>query len=145
MIKKYIQMIIDNGKPEDMQELSDMLEEVIYYLKETNKNKYQKYKNKLIGMAYDYKFDEELAKHIVDNMSSGEIWDMNTIRSVMKNYNVNEDYCEFYLVMNSLANDYGEIISTDDVETYIRLAKAFIHDPDAKEHKTWWYFMNIPK
>ena len=145
MIKKYIQMIVDNGKQEDMEELSDMLEEVIYYIKENNKTKYDKYKNKLIGMAYNYKFDEELARKIVENMSNGEIWSMDTIKSVMKSYNVNEDYCEFYLVMNSLINDYGEIIPSDDVETYIKMAKAFIHDSDAKENKVWIYFMNIPK
>lgn len=145
MLKKYIQMIIDNGKPEDMEKLSDMLEEVIYYLKETNRAKYDKYKTKLMGMAYDYRFTEEFAKDIVDKMTKGEIWDMNTVKAVMKNYNVNEDYCEFYIVLNSLANDYGDIISTEDVETYIKMAKAFIDDPDAKEHKVWIYFTKIPK
>lgn len=145
MIKKYIRMIVDNGKSEDMEELSDMLEEIIYYIKENDKPKYDKYKIKLMGMAYEYKFNEELAKHIVDNMSNGEIWDIDTIKSVMKNYNVNEDYCEFYIVMNSLASDYGQIISIDDVETYIKMAQAFIHDSDAKDNKVWWYFTNIPK
>ena len=145
MIKKYIQMIVDNGKPEDMEVLSDMLEEIIYYVKETDKPKYDKYKTKLMGMAYDYKFDEEFAKHIVDEMSNGEIWDMEIIKTVMKNYNVNERDCDFYIVMNSLANDYGDIIPIEDVETYIKMAKAFINDPDAKENKLWIYFTNIPK
>ena len=144
MIKKYIKMIVENGKKEDMEELSDMLEEVIYYIKETDKNKYEHYKYKLIGMAYDYHFNEELAKKIVDNMSEGELWDIATIETVMKNYNVNEDVYEFYVVMNSLANDYGNVISIDNVELYVNLAKAFINDKDAKEHKVWIYFMNIP-
>ena len=47
--------------------------------------------------------------------------------------------------MNSMANDYGEIISTEDVDTYVKLSEAFINDEDAVEHKVWKYFTKIAK
>lgn len=46
-----------------------------------------------------------------------------------------------YVVMNSLANDYGEIIPLDDTDMYIELADAWIKDVDAADNKTWWYFV----
>ena len=68
MIKKYIEKIVDNGKQEDMEKLSNILEEMIYCLKDYDYSKYKKYKNKLMGIAYEYKFDEEMAQEIVENM-----------------------------------------------------------------------------
>lgn len=146
MIKKYIEKIVDNGKQEDMDELSNMLEEVIYYLKENNYPRYKKYKNKLMGMAYDYKFDEEMAHEIVEYMKPlGEYWNMDTINQVKEKYGIKEDLYCVYVVMNAMANDYGDIISLDDVETYVKLTEAFINDEDAVEHKVWKYFTKLMK
>ena len=47
-----------------------------------------------------------------------------------------------YIVMNSLYNDYGNIINKDDVNTYIRLAHAWLDDEDGKNNKVWWYFVD---
>ena len=77
MIKKYIEMIVNNGKQEDMECLSDMLSDVIYIIKDEHYDIYKKYKNKLKGMAYNYQIDEEMAKEIVEDMKPlGEYWDM---------------------------------------------------------------------
>lgn len=46
-----------------------------------------------------------------------------------------------YVVMNSLANDYQDIISLEDAETYIKMAHAWLDDVDQKEHKLWKYFV----
>ena len=146
MIKKYIDKIVDNGKQEDMEKLSYILEEVMYDLKESNYSKYKKYKNKLMGMAYDYKFDEDMSHSIVEDMKPlGEYWNLETISQVKTKYNLMEDVYELYVVMNAMANDYGEIISLDDVETYIKMSEAFINDEDAVEHKVWKYFTKLVK
>lgn len=146
MIRKYIEKIGDNKNIEDMEKLGDMLCDVLYKLKEYNKDDYDKYKNKLKGMAYNYEFDEEMALDIVKDMKPlGEHWNLETTTSVKDQYGVDINKYDFYVVMNSLANDYGEIISTDDVETYVRMTKAFVEDQDAKKHKVWKYFMTIPK
>ena len=47
--------------------------------------------------------------------------------------------------MNAMANDYNQVISLDDVETYVKMSEAFINDEDAKEHKVWRYFTKIVK
>ena len=143
-IKKYIEMIVDNGKKEDMECLSDMLSEVIYMLKDDHYDKYEKYKTKLYGMAYGYKFDEDMAKEIVEDMKPlGEYWDMKTTKSVREQYNINIDDYTFYVVMNSLANDYQDAIKLEEVETYVKMAYAFINDEDAIKDKVWKYFTII--
>lgn len=146
MIKKYIDKIVENGKAEDMEKLSHILEDVLYCLKDYDYSKYKKYKNKLMGLAYDYKFDEEMAHEIVENMHPlGEYWDLDTINQVKAKYDLKEDLYCLYVVMNSMANDYGEVISTEDVDTYVKLTGAFINDEDAVEHKVWKYFTKIAK
>lgn len=146
MIKKYIDKIGENRNIEDMNKLGDILSNAIYDIKEYDYTKYKKYKNKLMGMAYNYKFDEEMAQEIVKNMQPlGEYWDINTINQVKNKYNINTDLYEFYVVMNAMANDYGEIINKDDVDTYVKLSLAFINDEDAVEHKVWKYFTKLVK
>ena len=139
MIKLYIDKIVENGKREDMDCLSDMLIDLLYDLKERNYTEFKKYKNKLKGMAYDYKIDEDLAIEIVSNMTPlGEYWDIDTIRSVVGNI---DNIYDVYVVMNSLANDYKDVISLDDVDKYVGMTKAWIMDEDAPENKVWWYFV----
>lgn len=102
-MKKYLDMIVNNGKPEDMDCLGDML---ITLIEESEHSK--KYKNKIIGMAYNYNIPSEMAEEIVEDMEPrGEVWSKDTIISVVGNItNIND----VYVVMNSLANDYGDII-----------------------------------
>ena len=139
-IKKYIAMIVENGDQEQMECLSDMLSDVIYTLKDDHYEKYEKYKNKLYGMAYNYEIDEEMALEIVNNMEPvGELWNMETIKSV-----IGEDkhrLCDMYVVMNSLYNDYKDIIDKENVKVYIDMAHAWIDDVDGHKHKVWWYFV----
>ena len=143
-IRNYIEMIVSNGKKEDMECLSNMLSDLIYDYKETNHEKYEKYKNKLYGMAYNYTFNEDMAKELVENMKPlGEYWDMKTTTMVKNQYAINVDDYTFYVVMNSLANDYHDAISTDEVETYAKMAYDFVYDEDARENKVWKYFTSM--
>ena len=139
-MKEYLQMIVNNGKQEDMDCLGDILIESLYDMKETNYMKFKKYKNKIKGMAYNYKVDKELAKEIVEDMKPlGEYWNMETIASVIGNDTHRLE--DMYVVMNSLANDYQNVVSLDDAETYVKMAHAWLDDVDAKENKVWWYFV----
>ena len=140
MIKKYIEKIVQDGKQQDMEELSEVLEDTMYKLKEYDYDCYIKYKNKLKGMAYDYKIDEELAHEIVEKMKPlGEYWDIETIASVVGNDKHGVE--NMYVVMNSLANDYQNIISLEDAETYVNMAHAWLDDIDGHNNKIWWYFV----
>lgn len=139
MIKLYIDKIVENGKQEDMDCLSDILIDLLYDLKERNYTEFKKYKNKLKGMAYDYKIDEDLAIEIVSNMTPlGEYWNVETIKSVVGNI---ESIYDVYVVMNSLANDYKDVINLDEVDKYVAMTKAWLMDEDAPENKVWWYFV----
>ena len=145
-IKEYIEKIVENGKPEDMKELSDMLDEAIIKVKITEPECYKKYKMKLMGMAYGYKFDKDMAEEIVESMRPlSQYWDIETTSKVRKDYGINADDCDFYIVMNSLVNDYYKIIDKTDVETYAKMANAFINDEDAIKNKVWVYYTRIPK
>ena len=141
-----LEVIINKGKTEDMYKLNDMLDELICDLKEKQPKLYKEYKMKLMGMAYDYKFDEDMAIEIVNNMKPlGEYWDYETTSKVKRDYDINATDCDFYVVMNSLVNDYNKIIDKEDAETYVKMANAFINDDDAKKDKIWIYFTKIPK
>lgn len=54
------------------------------------------------------------------------------------------DY-DFYIVMNSMINDYNEVIDKDDIETYVKMSNAFINDEDAVKNKVWKYYTTIVK
>lgn len=136
----YIDKIVANGKQEDMECLKDIFANVMSELKETNPNKYKAYKIKIKGMAYNYEIDEELAKEIVSNMKPlGEYWTIEEISNA--NGEDNHRIEDMYIVMNSMANDYQNVISLDDTDTYVRLARAWLDDEDGKEHKVWKYFI----
>ena len=136
-MKKYIERIVLSGKKEDMDCLEDILLDSLCELKETNPEKYHKFKIKIIGMAHNFKIDKDLANEIVNDMKpKGKYWTEEQVFQLIGN----QSY-DMYVVMNSLANDYGEIIPLDDTDMYIELADAWIKDVDAAENKTWWYFV----
>lgn len=140
MIKQYIDRIVENGNPKDMDCLSEMLVDLLYGLKETDYKLFKMYKTKLKGMAYEYQIDEELAKEIVSDMKPlGEYWNIETVSSVVNKEGY--DLLAMYVVMNSLANDYQSAIPLDNVETYVKLASAWLVDVDGHDHKLWWYFI----
>ncbi len=139
-MKKYIEKIVQIGKPEDMDCLSDILVDLLYEVKETNYDEFKKYKKKIKGMAYDYKIDEELAHEIVEDMKPlGEYWNKETVASVIGNDNHRLE--DMYVVMNSLVNDYQSVVNPEEVETYIKMAHAWLDDVDGKQNKVWWYFI----
>lgn len=145
MIRKYLDDIITSGNKDDMLELNEILIESLEHLKTCDPECYKKFKMDIIGMANKYKFNEEIAVKIVNDMKPlGEKWSIDEITKTAEGIDKNDLY-DFYVVMNSLANDYGKVLSTDDIDTYVKMAWAFIKDEDAKDHKVWNYFVNIPK
>ena len=139
-MKEYIEKIVANGKQEDMECLSDILTNLLYELKESNYDEFKKYKNKIKGMAYNYQIDEELAEEIVEDMKPlGEYWNMETVKNVIGNDTHRLE--NMYVVMNSLANDYQNVVNLDEADTYVKMAHAWLDDVDGKENKVWWYFV----
>lgn len=140
-IREYISKIGENKKPEDMQELGDMLADIIYSMKTSHPELYDKYKKKLYIMAYGYKFTDDKAEEIVAEMKPYHThWTKEQTTEVMKNAGLNFDANDFFIVMNMAYNDYHDMFD-EDLDQYVRYATLFIDDKDAKPHKVFKYFM----
>lgn len=140
-----IEKIINDGRIEDMHELSEILEDVLEHLKHCDEEKYKKYEMCLYKMAYGDVLTEEMAKEIVSNMRPfGMRWDMQEIQRIQEQRGLtNIRDIDFFVVMNSAYNDYRNLFN-DDVEMYVRYTLDFIEDEDAKQGKVFLYFTEIP-
>ena len=143
MIKKYIEKIVENGKQEDMEKLSDMLVEIIYKIKEPHYDLYKHYKMCLYEMAFGKVISDEMREEIVEKI--GEHWTLEQTEQVKNDYGYNDiPTNEFNLVMNMAYSDYKDIFE-DKLDLYAKFSKAFIQDDDAKEGKVFIYFNEILK
>ena len=143
-IEEYIEKIVDNGKIEDMQELSDMLEDTMEIIKDYDKECYKDFEMKLYKMAYGNHLNKSMAQDIVNKMRPyAQRWSYEESRNLQEQRGINDiDPIEFFVVLNSAYNDYKDIFS-EDVEGYIRFTIDFIKDEDAKEGKVFTYFTQI--
>ena len=144
-IEEYIEIIANNGRIEDMEELSDMLEDTMEIIKEYDKDCYEKYELKLYEMAYGKKLNKEMAEQIVHKMRpSGERWTYNETKRLQDERGLmNIPTPDFYVTMNMAYNDYQNMFG-EDIESYVRFSLDFIQDEDAKPEKIYVYFKEIP-
>lgn len=144
-IKKYIGKIVADESYEEMKELACILEDAVYTLKEIDPTKYSKFEHKIYELAYGKVISEEMAKEIVEHMEPyGEYWTIEATTRILNDKNYHFTPVDFYVVMNSLKNDYGELFS-DSTDTYIKMACKWLEDKDAVEYKTYEYFTHIPR
>ena len=144
-IEDIIQKIVDNGRVEDMQELSDILEDTIETLQEYYPEEYRKYEKKLYEMAYGCVLNREIATEIVRKMRPyGEKWAIEETSEIQRNYGLSFRDYDFYVVINSAYNDYNDIFG-EDIDKYVRFAIDFINDEDAKQDKVYIYYTTIPE
>ena len=142
-IKGYIDKIVETGKEEDMEKLSDMLVEIIYKMKEPHYDKYKHYKMCLYELAYGKTVSDEMREEIVDRI--GEHWTLAETETVRSKYGYSDILPnEFNVVMNMAYSDYANVFG-DSLDLYAKFSRAFIKDEDAKEGKVYLYFSNIAK
>ena len=144
-IEEYIDKIIDNGKIEDMETLSDMLEETMNIVKDYDKECYDKFMMKLYEMAYGKVLSKSMAEKIVNKMRPyRERWSFNETQKIQEQYGLNNIRREdFYIVINSAYNDYKDLFG-ENIEDYIKFTIDFIQDEDAKPNKVFTYYTMIP-
>lgn len=145
-IEEYIKKIVENGRIEDMDRLSDMLEDTLEIIKEYDENCYKEYELELYKMAYGDNLNREMAKEIVEKMRPyGMRWAIEETTELQRQRGINDiPENDFFVVMNSAYNDYKDIFG-EDVESYIRFTIDFIKDEDAKDGKVFFYFTEIAK
>ena len=144
-IKKYIKMIVENGRQEDMEELSNILDETINIIKEYNEDLYDKYKMCLYKMAYGNNFDKDMAEDIIRRMKPyGMRFGLEDSQQIQNQFGFdNIDPIDFWIVLNSAYNDYRDLFE-DNIEMYARYVRDFIEDEDAKNDKVFLYYTTIP-
>ena len=145
-IEEYIEKIVDNGKIEDMQELSEMLEDTMEIIKDYDEKCYKDLEMKLYKMAYGNHLNKSMAEEIVHKMRPfAERWSYKESEELQRQRGINDiDSVEFYVVLNSAYNDYKDLFG-EDTESYIRFTIDFIKDEDAKDGKVFKYFTEIVK
>ena len=144
-VKEYITTIVKNGKQEDMNKLSDMLEEVICKTKEHHPDIYEYYKTCLYEMAYGKKLNKTLAENWVKNMRpAGQHWTMEEAETKMKSKDVKSSLADFYIAINMMYNDYYKLVK-DNEELAIDLAVNWLEDEDAVKDKMYEYYKYIAK
>lgn len=67
-IEEYIEKIIENGKLEDMQTLSELLEDTMEIIKDYDEKCYKEFEMKLYKMAYGSHLNKSMAEDIVSRM-----------------------------------------------------------------------------
>ena len=145
-IEEIIQKIVDNGRVEDMETLSDILEDTMENLEKYDKECYDKYIMELYKMAYGNTLNKQMSEEIVSNMRPyGKRWSMQETQELQEQYGIdNITAVDFWIVMNSAFNDYRDLFE-DDIEKYIKFTIDFIQDEDAKPDKVFLYYTTIVK
>lgn len=144
-IKEMLTKIIDKGNIEYMYKLNDMLDNLICDLKEQKPKLYKEYKKELYELAYGNVILEDKAIEIVKNMKpNGEHYSLEYAKDIKENYNIKYSVSDVYLVINSLYNDYHDLLEDND-EMYAKMTKLWLNDSDSVEDKVYVYFMNIAK
>ena len=115
--------------------------EAIEDMKERDKDAYYKSYFTVHESIFGKHFSEELVKRAVSKMvnadgTSGEHWSMQQTSALASSNGVNANKYDFYYVMNMLYSDYCEVIG-GDANTYLKMAKAYLDDPDASKDKAY--------
>ena len=143
-IKEMIHAIVEHGRPEDMDCLSEILIDLIYDLKHTDKGYYHAIEYKLHTMAYGEHLTNEMAHKWVENMSNkdgtkGPHWTMDQTSQYAGRHN----HSDFFAVLNMMYSDYFN--PKFDTNTYVELANDWLDDSDVPESKTLKYYMHVVK
>lgn len=144
-IRDYINKIVINGKQDDMEKLSNMLDDLICDLKEEKPKLYKKYKDELYEIANGKILNDEMAYKWVNNMKpEGEHWTIEETTNAMKQMGYNLNNIDFYVVANMMYNDYYNLVK-DDEELALKMAYMWLDDEDAVKDKLYEYYRHIPK
>ncbi len=143
-IEEYIEIIVQNGKLEDMEELSDMLEDTMEIIKDYDNECYKEMEMKLYKMANGNRLNRKMAEEIVNKMRPyGKRWSIEETRQMQEQRGIsNVSDVDFFIVINSAYNDYQNLFG-DNIEDYVRFTMDFIQDEDAKQDKVFLYYTEI--
>lgn len=146
MHRMYIDEIVKKGDKNAMTELGCIFVEAMDHIKICDHDLYESLEEDMYEIIYGEKFTEDKARDVIMDMRPyGMKKTLDESKKIMAQYGITSiDPIDFWIVINSMMNDYCDIFD-DNEEMYVNLAKHFINDEDAGEHKVYKYFTTIPK
>ena len=137
-LKKYWEQV--SADPVKIEEMEEIVCEALEEVRGRCPRLFWDTAYKLHCVAYGRHFDEELAKKAVSKMKNvdgtcGEHWTYEQTSQLADQQGITQK-ADWYYVMNMLYSDYSEIYGSD-INMYIRVAKAYMRDPDAPEGKVF--------
>lgn len=138
---EYLEKIA--GDREKKKELIEIISEALERIKKHCPDEFYGAMYKIHCLICGPHFDDRLAEKAVSHMKNvdgthGEHWSMEQTNSLAAKHDIKEK-ADFYYVMNMMHSDYADVLGSD-VGTYVKMAKAYMEDPDAAEGKvfcTW--------
>ena len=135
-------------KEASFEQLKDFVNSTLDMLKETHNDLYNDLELYLYKELHGCHFTEWLVDKATSNMvnedgSLGRHWTIEQTTSAAKQYGVSFDKYNEYdwnYTMNMIYSDYYGVIS-NDLSAYVKLAKRFLEDKDAKEGKALHYYL----
>lgn len=128
-LRNFVKEIIESAKSK---ELHDDLEMCLY--------------TQVYGYAFsDWMLRKALAGLENEDGSVGPHWSLEQTDSVAKQYDIefkNFNHYDWCYVMNMIYSDYYGAVS-NDVASYVKLAKRFLCDKDAHQNKAFKYYLSM--
>ena len=125
---------------------------VLNRVKSYDKNMYDELEMELYYDIYGCHFNEWMLDYALANMvnedgTNGGHWTLEQTNSVARDNNIkfqNFNEYDWNYVMNMIYSDYYGAVS-NDISSYVKLAKRFIMDKDATKGKAFHYYMAMRK
>lgn len=139
--------MIEDASPEQIKEF---LRDTMSMLKSTDHDLYEQLEMSLYKELYGCHFNKWLLDSALEKMQNqdgtmGGHWTVDQTNSVARSSGItftNFNEYDFNYVMNMIYSDYYGVVS-NDVNTYCKLAKAFLMDKDAPRGKAFLYYMGM--
>ena len=141
--------ILEAATPEQIKEF---VRDTLSMLKATDKDLYDKLEMDLYKEVYGCHFNDWLLECALDKMQNedgtmGGHWTLEQTNSVAKQNGIlftNFNEYDWNYVMNMMYSDYYGVVS-NEVSSYVKLAKKFLMDKDAPSGKAYHYYMAMKK
>ena len=148
--RKLMDEASKNASRETMAKWGDFLCELMDHLKESHHEIYEEYWIEFYEMNFGEHLNEHLARKWVDSMKSasgdGEHFTKSDADNYAKQIGLSFDGYndwDWYAILNMIWSDYSGILG-NNVDSYVRMAKATIEDIDVK-NKAFKYYLYVVK
>ena len=146
---KYMNKIIEKGKKEDMIKLGELFDKAVNHLKECDPELYDDIKMCMYELAEGKIFTVDMAECWVSQMKPRAKWVMEETNMVLRDYGLNLNPIDFYIVMNMLYSDMCNVLgdgnTEESIRNYVQATEDWLKDDDIKKDKLWNYYKYVAK